>query len=195
LKPAISKCLTVRKRIALILTIDIKPVKSDFMKCLKKLMIPFILISMILMSCSGGSSKKSSMADNKLGRLKVDIPAELNDKPEVVNYILGMNEVADEYALIIDKIMDEAGHLIGVPEEELSMTQKIKLLKLTTDVAMQSTMTMAKWADFQAQRTEMEVEMSDEELEALASVWTRFEERIMQIDEKYKGSLSNESPD
>jgi hypothetical protein len=165
------------------------------MKFFKRSMIAFIVIPMILMSCSGNSSKKSSMADKKLGKLKVEIPAELKDKPEVVTYIQGMNEVADEYAMIIDKIMDEAGHLAGVPEEELSTMQKIKLIKLMADVSMKSTLTMAKWAEYQEQRVEIEEQLTDAELEALASVWTRFEERIKQIDEKYKGALLKENHD
>lgn len=158
------------------------------MKNLKQAIIAFI-VPMLLMSCSGNSSKKSSEADKKLGKLKVEIPAELNDKPEVVNYINGMNEVADEYALIIDQIMDEAGHLAGVPEEDLTMMQKIKLVKLTAEVATKSTVTMAKWAEFQEQRIAIEEQLTDAELEALNAVWTLFEERMMQIDKKYNGKL------
>lgn len=163
------------------------------MKNLKQTVIAFIVVPMLLMSCSGNSSKNSSEADQKLGKLKVEIPAELNDKPEVVNYINGMNEVADEYALIIDQVMDEAGHLVGVPEEDLTMMQKIKLVKLTAEVASKSTVTMAKWAEYQEQRVAIEEQMTDEELEALNTVWTRFEERIKQIDNKYKGALLKEN--
>jgi cell division protein FtsL len=163
------------------------------MKNLKPAVIAFIVVPMLLISCSGNSSKNSSEADKKLGKLKVEIPAELNDKPEVVNYINGMHEVADEYALIIDQVMDEAGHLAGVPEEDLTMMQKIKLVKLTAEVASKSTVTMAKWAEFQEQRVAIEEQMTDEELEALEAVWARFEERIKQIDNKYKGALLKEN--
>lgn len=163
------------------------------MKNFKTTIIAFIVAPMILMSCGENRSKKSAEADDELGKLKFEIPAELKDKPEVVNYIESMNEVADEYALIVDQIMDEAGHLAGVPEEELSTMQKIKLVKLMADVGMKSTMTMAKWAEYQERRVTIEEQMTDAELEALASVWTRFEERMKQIDEKYKGGLLKEN--
>lgn len=159
------------------------------MKNLKSITAFLVVASMIMTSCGGNSSKKSSKADQKLGKLKVEIPAKLKSKPEVVSYINGMHEVADEYALIIDKIMEEAGHLVGVPEEDLTMMQKLKLVKLTAEVATKTTVTMAKWAEFQEQRISIEEQLTDAELEALNAVWTRFEERMMQIDKKYNGKL------
>ena len=52
--------------------------------------------TILLYSCGG--DKKQTAADNKLGKLDVEIPASLKDKPEVVAYIHDMNQIADDYA-------------------------------------------------------------------------------------------------
>lgn len=153
------------------------------------LIVGFVFILSFLMSaCSG---KKDT--ENKLGKMEVEIPDALKDKPEVVAYINQMAEVSDEYAVLVDEIMDEAGHLSGVSADELSMMEKLKLVTLTAEVAAKSTEIMSKWAEYQNQRAGLEEQMSDEELEALSVVWTRFEERMAQIDQKYNNVLPEES--
>jgi len=137
----------------------------------------------ILTSCSGGT--ESSQADNKLGKIEIEIPAALKNKPEAVEYIKGMTEVADGYALMIDNVFEEYGEYIGVPEEELGMMDKIKLVKATADVAVKYTELMGKWAQYQEKRNALNEQLSEEELKALENVWHRFEKRMEQIEAKH----------
>lgn len=149
----------------------------------------FIILSLVLSSC--GSSKKDT-ANNRLGKMEVEIPSELKDKPEVVEYIKGMSQVADQYALMIDDMLEEVGEYEGVEQEDLSIMDQIKLTKATAEVAMRSVEILGKWAEYQDKRDKLEEQLSDEELEALAGVWKRFEARIVQIESRHSEVFSKE---
>ncbi|MBI9062025.1 MAG: hypothetical protein JEZ14_08540 [Marinilabiliaceae bacterium] len=151
-----------------------------------------IILSLVLSSC--GSSKKDT-ANMRLGKMEVEIPAELKDKPEVVEYIEGMSQVADQYALMIDDMLEEVGEYEGVKQEDLSIMDQIKLTKVTAEVAIRSAEILGKWAGYQDKRDNLEEQLSDEELEALAGVWKRFEARIMQIETRHSEVFDKEDED
>lgn len=149
----------------------------------------FIILSLVLSSC--GSCKKDT-AIHRLGKMEVEIPSELKDKPEVVEYIKGMSQVADQYALMIDDMLEEVGEYEGVEQKDLSIMDQIKLTKATAEVAMRSVEILGKWAEYQDKRDKLEEQLSDEELEALAGVWKRFEARIVQIESRHSEVFSKE---
>lgn len=146
-----------------------------------------VACTLVLMTSCGG---KHNAADDKLGKLEIEIPAELMDHKDVVEFIQGMNEVTDEYALMIDNTMEDVGEYVGVDESELGMMDKIKLVKATTEIAVKSTTIMAKWSQYMENRSELNQQLSDDELKALETVWTRFEKRMEQINENYS-KISN----
>lgn len=124
--------------------------------------------------------------------MEVEIPAELKDKPEVVEYIEGMSQVADQYALMIDDMLEEVGEYEGVEQADLSIMDQIKLTKATAEVAIRSAEILGKWAGYQDNRDHMEEQLSDAELEALAGVWKRFEARIVQIESRHAEVFNKE---
>ncbi|MGQ1908691.1 hypothetical protein ACT3CE_02770 [Marinifilum sp. RC60d5] len=140
----------------------------------------------LLISCGGGNK-----VDDKLGKMEVEIPAELKDNKEVVEFIVGMSEVADEYALMIDETMEDVGEYVGVDESELGMIDQLKLVKATAQIAVKSTTIMGKWGEYMDKRSQLGEQLSDEELVALEIVWTRFEKRMEQIQAKY-GEIEQE---
>lgn len=149
-------------------------------------------LSLILSSCG---SNNSNDANKRLGKMEVQIPAELENNKEVVEYITGMSQVADEYAILIDDMLEEVGEYAGMEEEELGMMDKIRLTKATAEVALRSTEIMAKWAEYQNKRNNLEEQLSDAELQALESVWKRFEERIQQIEARHSEVFNQEEKD
>ena len=141
----------------------------------------FISIVAISLTACGGKNK----ANNKLGKLELQIPAELKDKPEAIAFIKGMNEVVDDYAVLIDNALSDVSELAGKSEEELSMFENIRLLKATGEIAIGAAPIMIKWGEYLEKRESLNEQLTAEELLALESSWKRLEQRMAQIDNKY----------
>lgn len=143
-------------------------------------------------SCSNSNSENKG-SDSKLGKIEVEIPDALKGNTEVVNYIKGMSEVADEYANMVDDMLEEYGEYAGMATEDLTMMEQIKLTKATAEVAIKSTEIMTKWAEYQEKRNSLGTQLSDDELKALESIWTKFEQRIEEISKKQEEMLVKKS--
>lgn len=147
------------------------------------LTLAVLTISMFTFSCTNNSQK--SAADQKLGKLDVEIPASLKNKPEVVTYIHDMNEIADAYATMIDKVLSDLGGFEKKDMENLSMMDKIKLMKASSEVGIKSIDILAKWGDYHNRQNILLEDLTDDEALALESVLKRFEERMNQIEKKH----------
>lgn len=158
---------------------------------MKTLTLTNALIALILIAFFACSSESENKADARLGKLEVEIPAELEGNPEVVAYIKGMNEVVDEYALLIDDIMEDVGEYAGVKQEDLGMMDQIKLTKATAEVSIKSVEIMSKWGEHIDKRANLDQQLSDEEIKALENVYKRFEQRFVQIQQKHAESFEN----
>ncbi|NLZ95865.1 MAG: hypothetical protein GX921_08590 [Bacteroidales bacterium] len=146
-------------------------------------------VSMFFSSC-GDSSRKAdnpqkTVADSKLGKLDVEIPASLRDKPEVVAYIHDMNKVADEYAILIDKALEDFGGYENLDFDDLSMMDKIKVMKASAEIGLKSMDMMAKWAEHHDRLNIYKEDLSEDETLALETVVNRFGERMKQIEKKH----------
>lgn len=142
-----------------------------------------LLIGIATLAFTACGSKNK--ADNKLGKLELQIPSELKDKPEAVAFIKGMNEVVDDYAILIDNALSDVGELAGKNEEELSMLENMRLLKATGEIAFGAAPIMVKWGEFMEKRENLNEQLTADELLAMESSWKRLEERMTQIENKY----------
>ena len=147
------------------------------------LTLTILTVSLLSTSCSGNSRK--TPADNKLGRLEVEIPASLRDKPEVVAYIHDMNKIADDYAMLIDQVLTDLGGFENKDMENLGMMDKIRLMKVSTEVGFKSIDIMSKWGDYHDKVNFFKEDLTEDEALALESVLKRFEERMNQIEKKH----------
>lgn len=149
-----------------------------------------ITTSMLWYSCGG--DKKKTVADSKLGKLEVEIPQSLKDKPDVVNYIHDMNKIADDYAMIIDQVLSDFKGYDSKDMENLSMMDKIKLMKVSAEVGFKSLDIMSKWGEYHNKVNLFKEDLTEDETVALESVLKRFEERMKQIEEKHSKFLNKE---
>lgn len=147
------------------------------------LVVALMLSSALMVSC-GSKDKPSEEAIEKLGKMEVVIPDELKDNPEIVEYVEGMSEVADAYALLIDESLTKLGDYAGKEWEELNMREQIKVTATAAEIAMKAAPNLAKLAEYQAKYYELGDSLTDDEILALATVWERFEARLEQIEEK-----------
>ena len=152
----------------------------------KKILIPNLLVFALLLftfSCSDKSQKTA--ADSKLGTIDVEIPESLKDKPEVVTYIHDMSRIADDYALLIDQVLTDLDGFEKKDMENLSMMDKIKLMKVSSEVGFKSMDIMSKWGDYHNKVSFFKEDLTDDEALALEGVLKRFEERMNQIEKKH----------
>jgi len=145
-------------------------------------LMAIILLAATMMSC--GSKESSKKAEDRLGKMEVEIPGELKDNPEIVTYIEGMSEVVDAYALLMDEMIGELSGMEGKEWEELKMGEQLKLTKAAAKFAMKAAPITAKWAEYEVNKGTVVNELTDEELMALETVYKRFEKRMEQIEEK-----------
>ncbi len=149
------------------------------------LSITLIMGVLALASCSSNKEKKQTDADKKFGKLKVEIPESLKDKPEIVSYINETARLADEYALLIDKVVEEAGEYKGVEEEDLGMMDKIKLTKIASEVGLKSLEIMGRWAQCTEKHISIQETLTEEEAKAFEEVFKHFEKRMEQVEERH----------
>ena len=154
---------------------------------MKKKNLIFILnllvVSILLYSCAG--DKKKTAADNQLGKLEVEIPESLKNKPEVVAYIHDMNKVADDYAMLIDGVLTDFKGFENKDMDKMGMMDKIKFMKVAAEVGFKSLDMVSKWGDYHNKLNLFKEDLNEDETLALESVMKRFEDRMKQIEEKH----------
>lgn len=143
-----------------------------------------LLIGIITLSLTACGDKNK--ADNKLGKLELEIPTELKDNPEAIAFIKGMNKIVDDYAMLIDNALNDVGELAGKNKEELSMIENMKLLKATGEIVIGAAPIMLKWGEYLEKRESINQQLTTDELKAMESSLKRLEQRMAQIDNKYK---------
>jgi hypothetical protein len=146
------------------------------------ILFALMLLSFSLISCGGKNEKQS--ADNQLGKMEVVIPDVLKDNPEIVEYIEGMSEVVDQYAMLIDDMVGDLEGFEGKDWNELKIGEQLKLTKAAAQFAVKAAPITAKWAEFELKRNMIDQELTEEELMALETVLDRFEKRMEQIEER-----------
>ena len=154
------------------------------MKSLKNAISLFvvILLAVSMVSCGGRDSAKK--AENRLGKLEVVIPDELKDNPEIVTYIEGMSEVVDSYALLMDEMIGDLSGFEGQAREDLKIGEQLKLTKAAAKFAMKAAPITAKWAEYEVKKGTVVDELTEEEILAFEALLKRFEQRMVQIEEK-----------
>ena len=159
----------------------------------KKILIPKIFVFALILfifSCSDKSQKTA--ADGKLGTIDVEIPESLKDKPEVVTYIHDMSRIADDYALLIDQVLTDLDGFEKKDMDNLSMMDKIRLMKVTSEAGFKSIDMMSKWGDYHNKMNVYKVDLAEDETFALEGVLKRFEARMKQIENKHSKFFKDE---
>jgi len=151
------------------------------------LKITVLVALIVFMACNRDKAAKDEAAkvSNELGALKIEIPAELKGNTEAVEFIKTSEAALNEYSQFVDKVYRECGSIIGKDEEDLTMSERIKVMKVAGELAIG----MGKYAEHYAQIAEKTLmfneNMSESEQVAWATVTEAFATRMKQIDEKY----------
>lgn len=147
------------------------------------LQISIFSIAFLSLSCS--KQYKDEVQYETLGRIDIEIPKSLQNKPELVKYINAMSEITDEYALLIDQVLNDMGPLKNKKIDDLEMMDKIKFMRVSTEVGFKSMEIVSKWNDYHNQLVALNGNLTEDEALALDKVQQRFEERMRQIELKH----------
>ncbi len=155
----------------------------------------FFVVTVLLgmQACFGKKEKKADTANESLGAIEVEIPEALQENEEVVLFIQDMSKAVDEFAHTVDRFYMEAGDLMGKEVEELSMMDKMKLMKVSGQAMLETTRIMESYGGYLEQKDSLMNNLSEEDILALETVWLRFEKRMEQIEEKYQDMMDTQT--
>ncbi len=157
--------------------------------------IALIALLVLFVGACGNKGKKATTeteADEKLGKVETEIPEAIKGNPEAVAYFESLNEVVDQYAVMIDKWAEEMEKMKGKKPEDLSESEQMKMMTMMSEISMKATPIFTKWAELEEKRNTLEDGLSEAEVEAFASVYDRLTKRMEQVQEKYAELLGDE---
>lgn len=151
------------------------------------LKITVLVALIVFMACNRDKAAKdeAAKADNELGALKIEIPTELKGNTEAVEFIKVSEAALNEYSQFVDKVYSECGSIIGKSEEELTMSERIKVMKVAGELAVGMGKYSVQYAEISEKTLMFNETMTEAELTAWATVTEAFATRMKQIDEKY----------
>lgn len=145
-----------------------------------------LLVSAVIIMASCGSNKSSKKNADHIKPLDIEIPSELKGNDEAVQFIESSEIVINEWSNTLEDLLQETEDFAGKEEADLSMMDKMKLIKISTEF-------MAKMAEFGVRMSEIESTahalengLSEEELAAFEVAYQAFENRMVELGEKYE---------
>ena len=88
--------------------------------------------------------------------------------------------------------MDDFGDYQNLDFDDLSMMDKIKVMKASAEIGFKSMDIMAKWGEHHNKLNLLKKDLTEDETLALETVVNRFGERMEQIEKKHSKYFSEE---
>ncbi len=158
---------------------------------MKKTTILLFLASIILTACSGDKNKRNS---DFLAPIEIAIPAEIEGDAELVDLVKSSEKSINEFSDNIEQLIIDGGGILEKSKQEgaeASMMDKLKAGKIMLEFASNSTQivtTMEKF-DTYVQEKQKQGDINDTQLKALEQTGKAFENRMNELNEKYKHLL------
>jgi hypothetical protein len=147
------------------------------MKQVMKLLILVLLV--LAMACN--TNRKS---EYNISPLVVEIPDELKEQPEVVEFIRSSERNINRFAETIERSYEENPDLWQKEAEEMSMVEKLKVLKVAGEMAVAFSEFSMDYAAMNEKMGQFEMQMNDDQVLALATVGKAFENRMKLLEER-----------
>lgn len=158
------------------------------MRTILKTITVLFIANIFLSACTGGESNQRNA--NFLPPLKITIADEIKGDTELVEVIESSEKAINEFSDNIEQLAFDGKDLFEKSKngEEASVMDKLKAGKLMIEFASNSTQmiaTMEKFTTYMDHKKEQGT-ITDEQLKALEQVGTAFNNRIEEINKKYK---------
>jgi hypothetical protein len=149
---------------------------------MKKIAVLITSISLLL-SCSSGPKPAEP---NYLPPIKAEIPSELNDNQDIVDYINTTTDVLNDVSRELEDLYVKIEPYADIPESEISTMDKLRISKYAIQFTAEMAKLGAKMATMKETYHMMSDDLSDDEQQALEVINETFLKRIKQLNDKYK---------
>ena len=141
------------------------------------------IITGSVFSLAFADNPQKSEADVLLGEIVTDIPKSLKSKPEVVSYILEMNELIDDYVMIYYVVLKSENEFSGKDVNNLNEKDKHQWTKMNSELYDRITQMGSKWGSYEDKLNFRGENFTETEKLGLEFVLKRYEQRLNQINE------------
>lgn len=154
------------------------------MRTIIKSLILLLTLNMFLISCGS----KSERSPDFLPPVKIQIPAEVQDDQELVDLIKSSEKSINEFSDNIERLAVDGKEILSKEEEDYSLTDGLKAGKLMMQFVSNSTQMASTMQDFgnYVDKKQSQGMISEQQYKALEEVSKTLEDRIDQINNKYK---------
>lgn len=149
---------------------------------MKRLFIAYLLVAIIFGACS----KQKDTGFANVEPLKVEIPDEIKNNKELVDFIKSSEKSINDFAVSIENLYKEDPKLMQKDAEEMSMFEKLKLMKVAGEMAVLFGEFSMNYAEMNEELGNYELTMTNEQALALATVSETFEKRMLLLEEQIK---------
>jgi predicted small lipoprotein YifL len=154
------------------------------MRTIVKSLIFLLTLNLVLLSCGS----KNERDPDFLPPVKIQIPAEVQDDPELVDLVKSSEKSINEFSDNIERLAVDGKDILSKKEEDYSLTDGLKAGKLMLQFVSNSTQMVSTMSDFSGyvEKKKSQGMISDQQYKALEEVSKTLENRIDQINNKYK---------
>jgi len=157
------------------------------MNFLIKRTLGLLLVGAVFIACSTGNKRNA----NFLPPLSIQIPNEIKADTELVKVIKSSEKAINELSDNIEQLVIDGKEVFEMEEEERGVMDNLKMGKLIVEFVANSAQLGKLIDEFDHYKKNQATQgkMSDAQLNALEKVGVSFENRMKQINEKYKDYL------
>jgi hypothetical protein len=140
-------------------------------------------IIFILLSCSSGPKPAEP---NYLPPIKAEIPADLQDNKEIVDYINTTTDALNDVSRELEDLYVKIEPYADIPESEISTMDKLRISKYAIQFTAEMAKLGAKMATMKETYHLMSDDLDEDEHQALEVINATFLKRVEQLNDKYK---------
>jgi len=155
------------------------------MRATVKILVMLLTMNMVLVSCGSKNERNPDF----LPPVKIEIPSEIKDDPELVDLIKSSEKSINEFSDNIERLVVDGKDILTKNEDDYSLTDGLKAGKLMLQFVSNSTQMASTMTDFSnyVKKKQDQGMLTDQQYKALEEVGKTLEKRVDQINKKYKG--------
>lgn len=144
----------------------------------------FLLFLFVAFGFLSSCTDKKSNKVETIPPLAVEIPAELQNDPEVVKFIRASEKSINDFANKVEKFYLQNPDLLNKDTEEMSMFEKLKVMQVAGEMAISFGEFSIHYAEMNTKIENYEQVMDEQQVAALAAVGEAFKERMLLLEQR-----------
>jgi len=154
------------------------------MKAIVRSLVFLFTLNLVLISCGSKNERNPDF----LPPVKIEIPGEIKDDPELVDLIKSSEKSINEFSDNIERLAVDGKDILSKNEDDYTLTDGLKAGKLMLQFVSNSTQMASTMSDFSkyVEKKQEQGMLTEQQYKALEEVGKTLEKRVDQINEKYK---------